>query len=56
MFPMYVGVIPLNALLAKLNKGVPHVCGGDPRIELPKNWREIVFPMYVGVILFARRC
>ena len=31
---------------------VPHVCGGDPIMDLKDRLTDCVFPMYVGVILF----
>ena len=48
---MYVGVI-LNARSSvSMWASIPHVCGGDPILNISPAENVIVFPMYVGVIL-----
>ena len=48
---MYVGVILHPLPFLGWRNGIPHVCGGDPCHFLIAHLGDLVFPMYVGVIL-----
>ena len=48
---MYMGVILVVKDLPYRKRRAPHVYGGDPTALRCLNFRQVVLPMYMGVIL-----
>ena len=50
VFPMYVGVILKNKRHHAMIQRVPHVCGGDPMLEIRPKTNVMCSPCMWGVI------